>query len=120
MSSVNKILSIILLKSQALTLYIYVYISACMCLYVCVIYTYRVWQFQIKEKEKELAELAEEQENHDLDTSPIILEQPTQLLNAGMSYSARNDGIAEDEATEHHQNRGNALLPPWMLGDLNG
>ncbi|XP_024024832.1 truncated transcription factor CAULIFLOWER A isoform X2 [Morus notabilis] len=74
---------------------------------------------QMKEKEKELAEQTQlGQQNHNLEVSSILLAQPNQSLNVGVSCSPRSDGLAEDEATQH-QNRGNALLPSWMLNNLN-
>lgn len=73
---------------------------------------------QIKEKERKLAQLAQEEpQNYSLATSSILLAQPIQSLDIGMSYPARSDGV--DEATQQRQNRENGLLPPWMLSDLN-
>ncbi|WCJ35811.1 Floral homeotic protein APETALA 1 [Euphorbia peplus] len=71
---------------------------------------------QVKEKEKELAErqTEREQQNHSADSSSSL---PIPAPNTSSAYPERENG-GEDERIGVQQ-RGNVLLPAWMLPHLN-
>ncbi|KAK9278446.1 hypothetical protein L1049_028011 [Liquidambar formosana] len=72
---------------------------------------------QVKEKQKVQTQEAQwEQQNHDLNSYSIVLSQPFDSLNIGTYQTGGSGGEQEGTAP---QCQTNALLPPWMLDDLN-
>ncbi|XP_065879497.1 truncated transcription factor CAULIFLOWER A-like [Euphorbia lathyris] len=70
---------------------------------------------KVKEKEKEIAaQMDWEQQNQGVDSSPPL---PSPAANISSSYPARENGGEEDRTGV--QQRGNVLLPAWMLPHLN-
>uniref|UniRef100_A0A5B6ZN69 Uncharacterized protein n=1 Tax=Davidia involucrata TaxID=16924 RepID=A0A5B6ZN69_DAVIN len=75
---------------------------------------------KVKEKEKEIAQQAQwEHQNHDLNSSSFVLSQPLHLLNIGGAYQEGDNSREVDEGTSH-QHQTNTVMPPWMLGNING
>ncbi|KAI4335876.1 hypothetical protein L6164_014478 [Bauhinia variegata] len=73
---------------------------------------------KVKEKEKTLAQQAQweqQNQNHEVDNTCVLLPQPSQPLNIGSSSSNQGRIDGGDYEGNPTQPRANTLLPPWML-----
>lgn len=74
---------------------------------------------QIKEKEKKEKEQQaqlEQHQNHDLNSSSVVISQSLHSLNIGGAYQA---AVGDVEGAPH-QIQNNAVMPPWMISHING
>ncbi|XP_028059193.1 truncated transcription factor CAULIFLOWER A-like isoform X2 [Camellia sinensis] len=76
-------------------------------------------QKKIKEKEKKEKEQQaqlEQHQNHDLNSSSVVISQSLHSLNIGGAYQA---AVGDVEGAPH-QIQNNAVMPPWMISHING
>ncbi|GMP33231.1 hypothetical protein CsSME_00006647 [Camellia sinensis var. sinensis] len=70
----------------------------------------------LTKQEKEQQAQLEQHQNHDLNSSSVVISQSLHSLNIGGAYQA---AVGDVEGAPH-QIQNNAVMPPWMISHING